>query len=154
MIYDQCISCFLRHPEIWINLANFELESSGPSEARAIFREAIEHIPKIVMLRLAFAEFEEKLGNNDAVYDILMKAFHQIPCGFTFSVLQRFIRRREGVSAARKLFSETYLLRQDKALAFEVSILSHTSEDPLFLIVCFVISALCIFVLMHLAYLS
>jgi hypothetical protein len=74
----------------------------------------------VALLRLAYAELEEKLGNLDLANDILRGCFQAIPAGFTFSVLQRFVRRREGVTAARKLFSETLPLRQDKALAFEV----------------------------------
>lgn len=122
MIYEQCLSCFTRHPEVWISFANFEFEASGIMAARAIYREAVEMAPKSALLRLAHAEVEEKHGNYELAEELIRGAFINIPSGFTFSVLQRYIRRRDGKLPARKVFSDTLGLRQEKNLAFEVQI--------------------------------
>jgi tetratricopeptide (TPR) repeat protein len=136
MIYEQCLSCFTRHPEIWISFANYELEVSGILAARAIYHEAIDMIPKSALLRFAYAEIEEKQGNYDQAEQVIRAAFTNIPSGFTFSVLQRYIRRRDGKQAARKLFSDTYVLRQDKNLAFEVRAIAAMRSQVMLTLCC------------------
>jgi hypothetical protein len=58
---------------------------------------------------------------------VLRVTFEQNPGGATFSMFQRFIRRNLGITAARRVFSETHAMRQANAkLALEVCI-SHFS---------------------------
>lgn len=121
MIYEQALNYFTHHAELWISLATLEYDATSLNETRAIYREAIEIVPKMAFLRLSFAECEEKAANFESCKEILRQMFIQIPCGFTFAAYQRFIRRREGILGARKCFSETFTMRQqDKILGFEV----------------------------------
>lgn len=119
-IYEKCLSCHLFHPEIWLSIAKFELDFSGILEARTVYREAIDIIPKVALIRIAFAELEERQRNYDSTKEILKAAFNQVPSGLTFALYQRFIRRREGILAARKLFGDSLPLRQDKKIGHEV----------------------------------
>jgi hypothetical protein len=59
MVLDQFIACFARHAEAWMSLAAFEGEFSGPSEARAVFREAIDFVPKVLVV-----EHHARRGHN------------------------------------------------------------------------------------------
>jgi hypothetical protein len=120
MIYDQCLCCFSLHPEIWMGLARFHNQYSGLSEARNVYREAIEALPDSLFLRISFSELEESCKNIELAKEILYNAFDKIPCSLTFSVLQRFIRRNDGVMTARKLFSDTLSLRNEYNLGLEV----------------------------------
>ena len=123
LIFEQSLCCLLHHPEVWMTYAKFRQQTSGANEARVVYREAIEIIPDVVALRLALAELEEGEGSREASRNILRAAFEKIPCAFTFSALQRFVRRTEGMSAARKLFSTTLPTRMDpskEALGLEV----------------------------------
>ena len=47
--------------------------------------------------RIALAELEEVSGNLVAAKRALHSSFDNIPSGFTFSLLQRFVRRIEGL---------------------------------------------------------
>ena len=103
--------------------AKFRQTIDGIVEARNVYAEAINIIPDVVSLRLALAELEESNGNTESSKIVLRTAFERIPCAFTFSALQRFIRRRDGVTAGRKLFSDTLAVRKDptkEALGLEV----------------------------------
>ena len=53
---------------------------------------------------------------------ILYDTFYTLQTSYTFSILQKYIRRVDGISAARKLFSDTYILRQQGKLTYEVYI--------------------------------
>lgn len=62
------------------------------------------------------------LGKLEAAKEVLRVTFEQNPCGFTFSLLQKFIRRNLGITAARRLFSETQAMRKSNPkLGLEVS---------------------------------
>ncbi len=77
--------------------------------------------PKVAMLRISLAELEEMQENYDNAKETYKTMFNSIPCGFTFGVLQRYIRRKDGINEARNFFNETFSLRQqDKKLAYEV----------------------------------
>lgn len=81
MVYDQCLCCFRYNPEIWLSLAQFEREvasraADGTSivapdaaaddkavaSARAVYVEAIDANPSVMLLRSALAELEETSG--------------------------------------------------------------------------------------------
>ena len=66
------------------------------------------------------AEFEEQHNSIDAAYEVLKSAFDRVPSAFTFALLQRVTRRRDGKVAARRLFSETLSMRKDGVLGCEV----------------------------------
>ena len=131
MIFEQCLCCLLHHPEIWMTYAKFQQVVSGANDARNVYKEAIDVIPEVVSLRLALAELEESLGNKVASKVVLKTALEKIPCAFTFSALQKFVRRTEGIIAARKLFSDTLPVRQDASrelLGLEVRTYVHTQH--------------------------
>lgn len=131
LVFEQCLCCMLHHPEVWMTYARFQQQLGGVTEARRVYREAIETVPEVVSLRLALAELEECQGSKDMSRMILKTAFDKIPCGFSFSALQRYIRRRDGISGARKLFSDTIVIRKDplrEALGLEICI-SHAQLE-------------------------
>lgn len=95
-------------------------EAGGLAEAKAVLREALDCNAQVASLRIALAELEEEGGDVDAAKDTLRAAFAAMPSGFTFSVMQRLVRRTEGIVAARKCFSDTMSLRCDGSLDHEV----------------------------------
>ena len=106
MLYDRCLCCFRQHPEVWISLAQYEQRTRGVSEARVVFREAMEVLPGSETLRVANADMEEQHGTLDNAKEILKTAFASLPSSFIFAAYQAFLRRNEGVAAARRAFSE------------------------------------------------
>lgn len=126
MAFQQCLSCFLHYPEVWIAFAQFEHAQQQARDAKeqdkmllldrdvvakGLLQEAIRHNPQSTILRIALAEIEESVGHLDEVLRILKDMFVAQPDGFTFTIYQRFVRRQAGLVAARKLFSETAPLR-------------------------------------------
>lgn len=120
MVFEMCLCSFRHHAEVWLSYADFAVKREDHSYARKILLDAIETIPGVSILRFASAEILELEGNTDAARHTLKQAYEQIPSGLTFSVFQRFIRRHDGFIAARKLFSETQHLRQEKRVGFDI----------------------------------
>jgi hypothetical protein len=145
MAFQQCLSCFLYYPEVWIAFAQFEHGQQQARDAKTqdkmllldrvivakeILDEAIRFNPQSSLLRIALAEIEESVGHVDEVWRILKEMFLACPDGFTFAIYQRFVRRQAGQLAARKLFSETAALRSSmpSAQALELYLAHATLE--------------------------
>jgi hypothetical protein len=128
MVFDRFLCCFLFHPEAWIMYSKYRLLYYGIVEARNTMKEAVLIIPKVPCLWLAFSELEEKNGDVDSAVDILRTNFEQNPSAFTFMLLQKLIRRKDGKIAARKLFSDTIILRNDGILGLEAYV-AHAAME-------------------------
>lgn len=128
MIYDQCLSCFMFHPEVWMSMALYEEKYGTLADVRAVYREAIETIRNIAFLRIALADLEELDGNLETARDVFRQAFEKVPCPLTFSLYQRFIRRHDGVNATRKLFSEALQQRADSTIGVGIY-LAHAQTE-------------------------
>jgi hypothetical protein len=140
LVYDKCLCCFRLHPEVWLSMARYELTiPNGVVQARAVLKEALTTLPQVpssslhslthfspsltpqsTILWLELSELEERFNGVDAAAEVLRNAFDQVPSAFSFALLQRVIRRRDGKSAARKVFAETIALRHEGVLGFEV----------------------------------
>jgi predicted Zn-dependent protease len=127
LICGRCLCCFRLHPEVWLSIARYELSvPNGVVQARTVLKEALATLPQSIILWLELSELEEKYNGVDVACEVLRNAFEQIPSAFTFALLQRVVRRRDGKIAARKAFAETIALRHEGILGFEVSLLSFT----------------------------
>ena len=112
--FIQALGPLRLYPEVWICYADFMLLAFGSHIAREIYREAIQVLPDVIGLRMAFAELEESISNAVAAKDILKQAYIDSPCSFTFSLWQRLVRRLDGTLEARRCFSETYFQRRQQ----------------------------------------
>lgn len=135
-IYGRALCCHRHNAEVWLSYARYESQlvnlwdgssSTGTSpeatkRSKALLQEAIECNSGVSILRIALAELEETNSNPTVARETLRSAFVENPNPFTFSVLQRHIRRLEGKTAARLFFSETMPARLDGILNFEVSL--------------------------------
>ena len=142
--YERALCCLRHHPEIWTAYAKYELgpavplmstgarvDKAAPSRAtpstiepsriaKSILKEGIECNKNSCLLRFALAELEEEMGCMDDVLVTLREAVSEIPCGLTFSVYERFVRRTQGITSARRCLSETIELRADGSFNHEV----------------------------------
>ena len=117
---DVSPALFRHHAEVWLSYSDFIVKNKDYSSARKILADSIEVIPGVSILRFALAEIQELEGHVDSARHTLEQAYEQIPSGLTFAAFQRFIRRHDGFIAARKLFSRTLHLRQEKRVGFEI----------------------------------
>jgi hypothetical protein len=120
MVFDQALCTMRFYPEVWLGVAQFVAsgeEVGSVAEARDLLAEACRIIPTCSLLCVAAAELEEREGNIDETRIILKNMFKSQPSAFSFAVLQRFVRRVDGLKAARQLFTSTAAARKDTALA-------------------------------------
>ncbi|CAA7389064.1 unnamed protein product [Spirodela intermedia] len=83
--YEQCLMYLYHYPDIWYDYATWHSKSGSVDSAVKVFQRALKALPESDSLRYGYAELEESRG---AVQFI------------------RFLRRTEGVEAARKYFIE------------------------------------------------
>lgn len=132
-LFERALCCHRHHAEVWMAYSRFELEqpqiteattaglpSDSLKQAKAVLKEGIKCNAQMSILRIALAELEEATGGVAAAREVLRQAFLETPNAFTFSVLQRHIRRVGGKTEARKFFSETMAARLDGVLNYEV----------------------------------
>ena len=107
------VLCVLRyHPELWMTYATTLLQLSQFGDARQVYKEAVSVVPTSLVLRLGYAELEERCGDTEACIRVLREAFHDLQCPLSFSVWQKAVRAASGVDAARQCFSETFSIRR------------------------------------------
>lgn len=137
-LFERALCCHRHHPEVWLTFSRFELNQTYESDSsnnlvqvasfdgdakkmcKSILMEGVECNTGVAILRIALAELEESSGNAGGAREILRQLFADAPSAFTFSVLQRHIRRLDGRTAARRLFSDTMSARLDGTLNYEV----------------------------------
>lgn len=131
MLHQQCLNCFFRHAEVWMSFAHFELAQNEADDrldkVRSVLREGLIAIPGNTMLVMQLAEIEDLDGAFESSTRLYRDLFHHRPAGFTFAVYQRYIRKRLGVKAARRVFSETRPLRASSDL-LAIELYTSTAE--------------------------
>lgn len=91
-------------------------------------QNAVEVLPDSGMIRLFYAEFEERLDNLTGAENILRSFFQSFPSAISFNMLERFLWRTAGKIAARKFFSSTLQLRKSGQLSYHVYIMHGLLE--------------------------
>jgi hypothetical protein len=139
-VFERALCCHRHNAEVWLSFAQYEnklravsAEDAAPDtpadaarRAKAVLQEGADCNAGVAVLRVALAELEEGCGRAAAARDALRMAYTEIPNPFTFSVLQRHIRRLDGKTAARSFFSESMPARLDGVLNYEVGLYFNT----------------------------
>ncbi|THG10612.1 hypothetical protein TEA_024580 [Camellia sinensis var. sinensis] len=127
--YEQCLMYLYHYPDIWYDYATWHAKSGAVDSAIKVFQRALKALPDSEMLKYAYAELEESRGaiqpakkvyesllgdgvNATALSHIQVAMLAQVE-STVWSDFQligndehyiRFLRRTEGVEAARKYF--------------------------------------------------
>ncbi|KAL0697849.1 hypothetical protein Bca4012_053971 [Brassica carinata] len=105
-VYEQCLMCLYHYPDVWYDYAEWHLKSGSTDAAVKVFQRALKAIPDSETLKYAYAELEEARGAFQSAKNL----YESILGVSTNSLAQiqflRFLRRAEGVEAARKYFLE------------------------------------------------
>ncbi|RXH89167.1 hypothetical protein DVH24_031524 [Malus domestica] len=124
--YEQCLMYLYHYPDLWYDYAMWHAKSGSVDTAIKVFQRALKVLPDSEMLRYAYAELEESRGAIQLSWTYwflifkcatgFMKPTKKIyegllGDGINTSALAhiqfiRFLRRNEGVEAARKYFLE------------------------------------------------
>ncbi|EFJ31023.1 hypothetical protein SELMODRAFT_270661 [Selaginella moellendorffii] len=106
--YEQCLMYFYHYPDIWYDYAMWLAQNGSNDNAAVVFGRALIALPDATIIYYAYAEFEEARGSiKDAkkIYETLV-SHEKIANSLAHIQLMRFVRRTEGIEAARKVFSE------------------------------------------------
>lgn len=106
--YEQCLMYLYHYPDIWYDYATWHARNGSVDSAIKVFQRALKALPDSEVLRYAYAELEECRGGIQASKKIYENLLRNSSTATALGYIQflRFIRRTEGVEAARKFFSE------------------------------------------------
>lgn len=104
--YEQCLMYLYHYPDIWYDYATWHAKSGSIDAAIKVFQRALKALPDSEMLRYAFAELEESRGAIAAAKKLYESLLTDSVNTTALAHIQfiRFLRRTEGVEAARKYF--------------------------------------------------
>ncbi|KAG6552890.1 hypothetical protein Mapa_005545 [Marchantia paleacea] len=125
--YEQCLMYLYHYPDIWYDYATWHAENNSFEAAVAIFGRALKALPDTSVLHYAYAEFEESRGSIEEakkVYETLLRN-DSTANALAYIQYMRFVRRTEGVEAARKIFLEA---RKSPGCTYHVYVASATME--------------------------
>lgn len=106
--YEQCLMYLYHYPDIWYDYATWHARNGSVDSAIKVFQRALKALPDSEVLRYAYAELEECRGGIQASKKIYENLLRNSSTATALGYIQflRFIRRTEGVEAARKFFTE------------------------------------------------
>ncbi|PNY08975.1 cleavage stimulation factor subunit 3-like protein, partial [Trifolium pratense] len=104
--YEQCLMYMYHYPDIWYDYATWHAKSGSIDAAIKVFQRSLKALPDSEMLRYAYAELEESRGAIQAAKKIHENLLGDGDNATALAHIQfiRFLRRTEGVEAARKYF--------------------------------------------------
>ncbi|CAI8584417.1 unnamed protein product [Vicia faba] len=104
--YEQCLMYMYHYPDIWYDYATWHAKGGSIDAAIKVFQRSLKALPDSEMLRYAYAELEESRGAIQAAKKIHENLLGDGENATALAHIQfiRFLRRTEGVEAARKYF--------------------------------------------------
>ncbi|KAL4651680.1 hypothetical protein ACB092_01G178400 [Castanea dentata] len=104
--YEQCLMYLYHYPDIWYDYATWHAKAGSIDAAVKVFQRALKALPDSEMLRYAYAELEESRGAIQSAKKIYESLLGDGVNTTALAHIQfiRFLRRTEGVEAARKYF--------------------------------------------------
>ncbi|KAJ7976482.1 Cleavage stimulation factor subunit 77 [Quillaja saponaria] len=104
--YEQCLMYLYHYPDIWYDYAIWHAKGGSVDAAIKVFQRALKALPDSEMLRYAYAELEESRGAIQPAKKIYESLLGDGDSTTALAHIQfiRFLRRTEGVEAARKYF--------------------------------------------------
>ncbi|KAK5826585.1 cleavage stimulation factor subunit 77 [Gossypium arboreum] len=104
--YEQCLMYLYHYPDIWYDYATWQAKSGSMDAAVKVFQRALKALPESEMLKYAYAELEESRGSLQSAKKLYESLLGDAAETTALAHIQfiRFLRRNEGVEAARKYF--------------------------------------------------
>ncbi|RZC51239.1 hypothetical protein C5167_019665 [Papaver somniferum] len=108
--YEQCLMYLCYYPDVWYDYATWHADNGSMDLAVKVYQKALKVLPDSELLKYAYAEMEESRGEilpAKKIYESLLGD------GVNASALAhiqfiRFLRRTEGIEAARKYFVDAH----------------------------------------------
>lgn len=104
-VYNQCLCCLYRYPEMWHEAAHYQITKSGGIEdVVKVYEQGLKACDQSLLLQFSYADFLESHDNfsgAQAVYENLMQRKQD---SLIYIEYMRFARRSLTVTDARKIF--------------------------------------------------
>ncbi|KAK1278946.1 hypothetical protein QJS04_geneDACA003537 [Acorus gramineus] len=102
----DCLMYLYHYPDVWYDYATWHAKNGSVDSAIKIFQRASKALPDSELLKYAYAELEESRGAIQAAKKIYENILASSTSGNSLAQIQfiRFLRRTEGIEAARKYF--------------------------------------------------
>ncbi|KAJ0935724.1 putative suppressor of forked, tetratricopeptide-like helical domain superfamily [Helianthus annuus] len=104
--YEQCLMYLYHYPDIWFDYATWHAKCGSIDSAIKVYQRSLKALPDCALLRYAYAELEESRGAIQAAKKVYESLLGDGANATALSHIQfiRFLRRTEGVEAAKKYF--------------------------------------------------
>lgn len=104
--YEQCLMYLYHYQDVWYDYATWHAKSGSIDSAIKVFQRALKALPDSDTLKYAYAELEESRGAIQPARKIYESLLGDGVNATALAHIQfiRFLRRNEGVEAARKYF--------------------------------------------------
>ncbi|KAL8136521.1 hypothetical protein V2J09_002522, partial [Rumex salicifolius] len=104
--YEQCLMHLYHYPDIWYDYAMWQAKNGATDSAIKVFQRALKALPESEILKYAFAELEESRGAIQLAKKMYEGLLGDGSNTTAIAHIQfiRFLRRTDGVEAARKYF--------------------------------------------------
>ncbi|CAK8538091.1 unnamed protein product [Lathyrus sativus] len=108
--YEQCLMYMYHYPDVWYDYATWHAKGGSIDAAVKVFQRSLKALPDSEMLRYAYAELEESRGAIQAAKKVHENALGNGDNATALAHIQfiRFLRRTEGVEAAKKYFLDAH----------------------------------------------
>ncbi|VAH72485.1 unnamed protein product [Triticum turgidum subsp. durum] len=108
LLMSKCLMYLYHHPDVWYDYATWHAKNGSTDSAIKIFQRAVKALPGSEVLKYAFAELEESVGAIQPAKTIYESLIAENASMSSLAHIQfiRFLRRTEGIEAARKYFLE------------------------------------------------
>ncbi|KAJ6808847.1 cleavage stimulation factor subunit 77 [Iris pallida] len=106
--YEQCLMYLYHYPDIWYDYATWHTKNGSIDSASKVFQRALKAIPDSDLLKYAYGELEESRGAIQSAKKVYESLLVNNATATSLAHIQfiRFLRRNEGMEAARKYFLE------------------------------------------------
>nr|GEX76314.1 cleavage stimulation factor subunit 77 [Tanacetum cinerariifolium] len=102
--YEQCLMYLYHYPDIWFDYATWHAKSGSIESAIKVYQRSLKALPDCALLRYAYAELEESRGAIQPAKKVYEGLLGVNATALSHIQYIRFLRRTEGVEAARKYF--------------------------------------------------
>ncbi|KAI3893352.1 hypothetical protein MKW92_012288 [Papaver armeniacum] len=104
--YEQCLMYLYYYPDVWYDYATWHADNGSMDLAVKVYQKALKVLPDSELLKYAYAELEESRGEIQPAKKIYESLLGDGVNASALAHIQfiRFLRRTEGIEAARKYF--------------------------------------------------
>ncbi|KAI3928601.1 hypothetical protein MKW98_024202 [Papaver atlanticum] len=106
LAYEQCLMYLYYYPDVWYDYATWHADNGSIDLAVKVYEKALKVLPDSELLIYAYAELEESRGEIQPAKKIYESLLGDGVNASALAHIQfiRFLRRTEGIEAARKYF--------------------------------------------------